>query len=59
MMVIRMCINNTKLSVMSVQVINDETAAHPGQKRKLELCKSYAETGYCAYGDNCFFAHGV
>jgi hypothetical protein len=34
-MVIRMCINNTKLSVMSVQVINDETAAHPGQKRKL------------------------
>lgn len=44
---------------MSVDLMNDETAAHVPQKRKLELCKSYTDLGYCAYGDNCFFAHGV
>jgi len=25
---------------------------------KTELCRSWAETGYCRYGDKCQFAHG-
>ena len=44
---------------MSATVLNDETAAQLPQKRKLELCRSFTETGRCHYGDNCFFAHGV
>jgi hypothetical protein len=28
-------------------------------KRKLELCRSFTESGRCVYGDNCFFAHGL
>ena len=28
-------------------------------KFKTELCKNFSETGYCRYGDNCQFAHGV
>jgi hypothetical protein len=27
-------------------------------KYKTELCKSYSETGFCAYGNKCRFAHG-
>ena len=28
-------------------------------KFKTELCKSWCENGYCRYGDNCKFAHGL
>ena len=31
----------------------------PVPKRKLELCRSFSETGFCHYGENCFFAHGL
>ena len=44
---------------MSTVVLNDEAVAQAPAKRKLELCKSYAEGGFCIYGDNCFFAHGL
>jgi butyrate response factor 1 len=44
---------------MSTQVLNDETAAQAPNKRKLELCISFAESGYCIYGSSCFFAHGL
>ena len=44
---------------MTTEVLNDETAAQASNKRKLELCKSFTQTGYCIYGDNCFFAHGL
>src|SRR4051794_20462125 len=27
-------------------------------KYKTELCKSFTETGFCAYGNKCRFAHG-
>jgi hypothetical protein len=27
-------------------------------KYKTELCKSFSETGFCAYGNKCRFAHG-
>ena len=50
---------NYKLLKMSMILISDETVAHGPQKRKIELCKSYTETGLCGYGENCFFAHGV
>ena len=36
--------------------IND---AMPPPKRKLELCRSFSEHGFCHYGENCFFAHGL
>lgn len=29
------------------------------QKRKIELCRSFQETGFCRYGYACFFAHGL
>lgn len=44
---------------MSMELTNDETTAYAPLKRKLELCKSFSDTGFCGYGDNCFFAHGV
>ena len=44
---------------MSLELINDEATAFAPLKRKLELCRSYTDTGLCAYGSNCFFAHGV
>jgi len=44
---------------MSMELSSDEASAYPPLKRKLELCKTYEETGYCGYGENCFFAHGV
>ena len=27
------------------------------KKQKLELCKNYALTKYCKWGENCWFAH--
>lgn len=48
------------VQLMSVEFIEYEAEIIQAQtKRKLELCKSYSETGYCVYGDSCFFAHGV
>jgi len=44
---------------MSVEVLNEESILAVGGKRKLELCRSFTETGYCVYGDSCFFAHGL
>ncbi len=35
------------------------SSSNEGSKRKIELCKAYLETGYCRYGEGCFFAHGV
>jgi len=39
--------------------MNDEKIATAPEKRKLELCRSFTDTSYCPYGDNCFFAHGL
>lgn len=44
---------------MSLEVLTGETVMNSWQKRKLELCKSFTENGYCHYGANCFFAHGI
>ncbi|CAM6005580.1 unnamed protein product [Sphagnum balticum] len=44
---------------MSASLVCVAVAGEGIHKRKLELCKSFTERGYCLYGDNCFFAHGV
>ena len=44
---------------MSIELKNEELTDYGSFKRKLELCRSFAETGSCGYGGNCFFAHGV
>ena len=39
--------------------LSDESLAAAGAKRKVELCRSFAESGYCVYGESCYFAHGL
>lgn len=34
-------------------------ASFENTKHKVELCRAFAETGLCPYGEICMFAHGV
>lgn len=40
-------------------IVDNEICQDAPTKRKIELCKSWTEDGFCRYGDACFFAHGV
>jgi len=38
--------------------VDYETEFKKDPKFKTELCKTYTDTGFCAYGNKCRFAHG-
>lgn len=44
---------------MATSILKPFSPNQDPTKRKLELCKAFAEVGYCSYGENCFFAHGL
>ncbi len=49
---------NLKLKKNAKDAVNMESENKLDPKYKTEMCKSWAETKFCVYGNKCRFAHG-
>ena len=48
----------TKLKKDALEFVDYHKEFQSDSKYKTEMCKSWSETGFCAYGNKCRFAHG-
>ena len=49
---------NLKMKKNAMDPVDFEEEKRKDPKYKTELCKKFMETGFCAYGNKCRFAHG-
>ena len=50
--------NKKKYKKDALDFVDYEQEFRKDSKFKTELCKSFTDTGFCAYGNKCRFAHG-